>query len=61
MSSPMNVLEETPKVWLVVRRWYGDKEVQAIFKTEERAQQFLGTQPANERDNLYIDWEVLRD
>jgi len=59
MSTPMNVLEETPKVWLV----YIYDSLFSVHKTEASAQECINTtvQDSTVKKYCSIDWEVLHD
>lgn len=64
MTSPMQVLEDTPKVWVV---WYmppyedGEANVASIHRTEEGAKKYISKQRDYIQEYLSIDWEVLND
>lgn len=57
MTSPMQVLEDTPKVYLV----YMYDDVVSVHKTEEGAKRYISKQNDYRQKYLSIDWEVLRD
>ena len=61
MSSPMEVLESTPFVYVVMYKQWDDTELSAVFRSEEGAQSYIDGHGALVKNHLYIDKEVLRD
>lgn len=57
MTSPMQVLEDTPKVYLV----YMYDDVVSVHKTEEGAKRYISKQNDYRQKYLSIDYEVLHD